>query len=66
MDFFVAKPVITALVAGAHSHEPFAPLHKRFAFAAGNGGADRRALLAFFLAGEGGSTPRPYFHGRSD
>jgi hypothetical protein len=53
-----------ALVAGAHSREPFAPLRKRFAFAAGNDGHLIGLSLPSPLLGEGGSTPRQYFHGR--
>ena len=53
-----------ALVAGAHSRELFGPLRKRFAFAAGNDGAHHRAILTLSFVREGGSTPRPYFHGR--
>jgi hypothetical protein len=50
-----------ALVAGAHSREPFAPSHKRLAFAAGNDAARHRALLAFSLVDEGWIDATPVF-----
>jgi hypothetical protein len=67
LDFFVAKAVITALVAGAHRTNRSLPCANASRLSRLPQAMTGQIVgLSFFLVGEGGSTPRPYFHGRPD